>query len=93
MDDGSPDTCPQICDEYAAKDDRVKVIHQQNAGQAVARNAGLDNVKDLLPRIIQKKYLLKYSRDKRVVIFRWLQFFFGVRGVLCLLRVVKKLNR
>lgn len=55
--------------------------------------AGLDNVKDLLPRIIQKKYLLKYSRNKRVVIFRWLLFFFGVRGVLCLLKLVKKLKK
>lgn len=42
VDDGSPDGCPQICDEYAEKDGRVKVIHQQNQGVAVARNAGLD---------------------------------------------------
>ena len=42
IDDGSPDGCPQICDEYAAKDFRFRVIHQQNAGVAAARNAGLD---------------------------------------------------
>ncbi|MEI3066685.1 glycosyltransferase family 2 protein [Phascolarctobacterium faecium] len=30
VDDGSPDNCPKICDEYAAKDKRVKVIHQKN---------------------------------------------------------------
>jgi len=42
IDDGSPDRCPQICDEYAAKDNRIKVIHQKNAGVAAARNAGLD---------------------------------------------------
>lgn len=41
VDDGSPDSCPQICDEYAAKDARVKVIHQNNAGIACARNAGI----------------------------------------------------
>ena len=41
VDDGSPDSCPQICDEYAAKDDRVRVIHQKNAGVACARNAGI----------------------------------------------------
>ncbi len=42
IDDGSPDRCPQICDEYAAKDSRFRVIHQDNAGVAAARNAGLD---------------------------------------------------
>lgn len=42
VDDGSPDTCPQICDEYAAKDARVKVVHKKNGGQASARNAGLE---------------------------------------------------
>lgn len=42
VDDGSPDTCPQICDEYAEKDDRIKVIHKQNEGASIARNFGLD---------------------------------------------------
>ena len=42
VDDGSPDRCPAICDEYAAKDSRIAVIHQQNAGVSAARNAGLD---------------------------------------------------
>ena len=42
IDDGSPDGCPQICDEYAAKDSRFCVIHQENTGVAAARNAGLD---------------------------------------------------
>lgn len=42
INDGSPDTCPLICDEYAAKDERIRVIHQQNAGVSVARNCGLD---------------------------------------------------
>lgn len=41
VDDGSPDNCPLICDQYAGKDSRVKVIHQNNMGVSSARNAGL----------------------------------------------------
>lgn len=41
VDDGSPDKCPQICDEYAAKDQRVTVIHQKNGGISKAREAGI----------------------------------------------------
>ena len=42
IDDGSPDKCGQICDEYALKDNRIKVIHKENGGLSEARNAGLD---------------------------------------------------
>lgn len=42
VDDGSPDNCPAICDEYAAVDSRIKVIHKPNGGLSDARNAGLD---------------------------------------------------
>ena len=40
VDDGSPDACPAICDEYAQMDRRVKVIHKQNGGLVLARKAG-----------------------------------------------------
>ncbi len=41
VDDGSPDNCPQILDEYEKKDKRISVIHQKNQGVSVARNEGL----------------------------------------------------
>lgn len=42
VDDGSPDNCPKICDDYADKDHRVKVIHKLNGGLSDARNRGLE---------------------------------------------------
>lgn len=44
VDDGSPDNCGLICDEYAAKDSRIKVIHKENGGLVSARNAGYEAV-------------------------------------------------
>ena len=55
VDDGSPDNCPKICDEYAAKDNRVVVIHKENGGQAKARNAALD--------IAKGKYIMYLDAD------------------------------
>lgn len=45
IDDGSPDNCGAICEEYAAKDCRVRVFHKENGGVSSARNLGLDNAR------------------------------------------------
>lgn len=45
IDDGSPDNCPQICDEWAEKDSRIVVIHKENEGAGIARNVGIDHAK------------------------------------------------
>lgn len=45
IDDGSPDACPRICDAYAGKEQRIRAIHQDNAGLSGARNTGIDAAK------------------------------------------------
>ena len=41
VDDGSPDNCPAMCDAWAEKDSRIKVVHKENGGLSDARNAGM----------------------------------------------------
>ena len=55
VDDGSPDSCGKICDEYAQKDARFKVVHKENGGVSDARNAGLE--------IFQGDYLMFVDSD------------------------------
>lgn len=45
VDDGSPDRCPQMCDEYAQKDERIRVVHKENGGLVSARKAGFEHAK------------------------------------------------
>ena len=44
IDDGSPDNCPKICDEYAKKDERICIFHNENGGASVARNFALEKM-------------------------------------------------
>ena len=48
VDDGSPDACPDMCDAWAARDCRIRVIHQENRGQANARNNGIESSRGIL---------------------------------------------
>ena len=67
VDDGSPDSCPALCDAAAEKDSRVRVIHKINGGVSTARNAGLaaaqgnwiafvDSDDRVLPQFLEKLY-------------------------------------
>ncbi len=67
IDDGSTDGCGEVCDKYAARDERVRVIHQENQGLSAARNVGIDAAKGryysfidsddvVLPRFLQTLY-------------------------------------
>ena len=70
VDDGSPDNCPRICDEYARKDSRIHVIHQMNSGVSAARNKGIEHAKGEWISFIDSDdwvdidYLEKFELDK-----------------------------
>lgn len=55
VDDGSPDNCPKMCDEWAGKDSRIKVVHKKNEGLGFARNTGIDNANG--------KYIMFFDSD------------------------------
>ena len=58
VEDGSPDRCAQMCDEWAKKDERIKVIHQSNSGPSKARNVGI--------AASQGEYLTFVDSDDRI---------------------------
>ena len=58
VDDGSPDNCPAICDEYAQNDERIKVIHKENGGLVSARQAGI--------RIARGTYIFNLDGDDAI---------------------------
>ena len=78
IDDGSPDRCGKICDEYALKDSRIRVVHQENKGVAAARQVGTELAKGdysihcdpddwIEPNMLEKMYLLAQKEDADVV--------------------------
>lgn len=80
VDDGSPDNCPQICEEWAKKDERIRVIHKKNAGLGMARNTGIQNASGkyicffdsddyVAHDIIQKAYELAQNTGAEVTFF------------------------
>lgn len=82
VDDGSPDRCGQICDEWSHRDSRVKVIHQENAGVSVTRNAGIsmaqgeylyfvDSDDWIAPNLCEKAMEAFSEHDADIVVFGW----------------------
>ncbi|MBQ7665791.1 MAG: glycosyltransferase [Synergistaceae bacterium] len=74
VDDGSPDNCPAMCDEWAKRDERIRVIHKENGGLSSARNAGLDVMNGeyvsmidsddfILPEMFETLYRLMIEND------------------------------
>ena len=55
VDDGSPDGCPAICDQYAAEHDNIRVIHRENGGLSAARNSGIE--------VAQGEYIMFVDSD------------------------------
>lgn len=67
INDGSTDNSGEICDEFAKKDDRMIVIHQNNAGPSIARNNGIDIAKGEFIQFVDADDLLKIDMTERLV--------------------------
>lgn len=80
VDDGSPDRCPGMCDAWAQRDNRIRVIHKTNAGAGLARNSGMeaatgdflsfvDSDDYLDPGALEKAYRTLTAKDAQIAVF------------------------
>lgn len=71
VDDGSPDRCGEMCDQYAVKDSRIKVIHKQNGGLSDARNVAIDVAKgEYITFVDSDDYISTYFIEFLFVLIR-----------------------
>ena len=71
VDDGSPDNCPKMCDDWAEKDSRIKVIHKKNTGLGMARNSGMEIAEgDYILFVDSDDYIALSTIEKCVVEFK-----------------------
>lgn len=71
VDDGSPDKCPLMCDEWAKRDSRIKVVHKENGGAGQARNVGLKIANgELIAFVDSDDYISKYMYEYLVGILQ-----------------------
>lgn len=80
VDDGSPDRCPQMCEAWAQRDERIKVVHKINAGLGMARNTGIEHASGdyicfydsddyIAPQTIEKALALAEEKEAQVVVY------------------------
>ncbi len=90
VDDGSPDSCPARCDEWARRDNRIRVIHQANGGLSNARNTGIDAARgDVITFVDSDDFLdngtyeaaMPYADEADIVEFPVFRFYGSERQV------------
>lgn len=83
VDDGSPDSCPQMCDGWAERDSRIRVVHKENQGLGMARNTGIENAKGsyicffdsddyIDPELIRKAYSKIRQEQADIVLYGYI---------------------